>query len=369
MKIGIDISQMCYEGTGVARYTRELTGALLKEHPNHVFTLLAGAWRQKEFFTQIHSQQPWSTAKLRLYGLPPKLAGLVLNTVPVPFEWIGGRYDVFHASDWVQPITSMKTVTTVHDLVFRKYPETVDLLIRKVQEFRLSRIAKGSVHVIVDSMSTKNDLKKIYAIDDERIDVIYPGINSTWKPATKKEIERVKTKYTLPDQYILSVGTQEPRKNIARLAAAAEKVRLPLVLVGHYGWGDSLTPGVKSAHTPGMLSLGHVPDADLSALYTGAAVFAYPSLYEGFGFPVLEAKACGTPVVTSNVSSLPEVGGESAVLVSPTDVDAIAAGIQHAIQEREKRIDRGFTEVKSFTWDSAAKATLEVYEKISKGYI
>lgn len=353
MKIGIDISQMCYEGTGVARYVRGLATALLTTASPHSFTLIAGARKQRDFFTRLHQSSPWDQAQLKLYGLPPKLAGLLLNTLPIPYEWLVGKYDVLHTSDWVQPVSRVPMVTTVHDLVFKKYPETVEPLIRRVQELRLARLANSSTMIIADSKSTKDDLVEIFSVDPMRVQVIYPGIDAQWRPVSEKEIVRVKTKYKLPTQFILSVGTQEPRKNLTRLVEASHIASVPLVLVGRHGWG-------KETQT-----LGYVPDEDLPALYSAASVFAYPSLYEGFGFPVLEAMACGTPVVTSNVSSLPEVGGKAAVQVDPTDTGAIAAGIAKAINERDMRISLGFTQAKLFRWEKTAKQVLEVYEKTS----
>jgi glycosyltransferase involved in cell wall biosynthesis len=364
MKIAIDVSQMCYQGTGVARYLHGLTRALLESSSGHTFVLYAGALRQQPFFRKLARTQPWSQATWRILPLPPKLAGLALNALPIPLEWLTGPVDLIHTSDWSAPFSRLPLVTTVHDLVFKKYPDTVDPLIRETQEKRLNLLVKSNVQIISDSESTKNDLMEIYQVSPSRITVIYPGIKSTYSPQSKSEIVRVKTKYNLSDQFILSVGTQEPRKNLSRLVEAAQGLALPLVLTGKYGWGaDPLTPGVKGAQTPGVLSLGFVPDQDLPALYSAATVFAYPSLYEGFGFPVLEAMACGTPVVTSYTSSLPEVGGSAAILVDPNSVEAINQGIVRAIAERDNRIKLGIAQAREFTWGQAAQKTLEVYEK------
>jgi glycosyltransferase involved in cell wall biosynthesis len=289
------------------------------------------------------------------------LAGLAFNTLPIPLEFLTGPVDLIHTSDWSAPFSRLPLVTTVHDLVFKKYPDTVDPLIRETQEKRLNRLVKSKVQIIADSESTKNDLMEIYQVSPSRIIVIYPGIESTYSPQSQRELVRVKTKYNLPDQFILSVGTQEPRKNLSRLIEAVQGLNIPLVLIGKYGWGPNLPD-----HIPGMqhvMSLGFVPEEDLPALYSAASVFAYPSLYEGFGFPVLEAMACGTPVVTSNISSLPEVGGSAAILVDPKNVKSINQGIMQVIAERDSRIKLGIAQAKEFTWGHAAQKTLEVYEK------
>jgi len=358
MKIGIDVSQMCYEGTGVARYVFGLVNALLNLDTPHEFILYAGAFRQKAFFDQLKKNSPWDKAKWIILPIPPKVSGLVFNTFSLPMSSLIGPVDVFHSSDWASFKTVGVPVTTIHDLVFIKYPATLDKLILNTQVKRLSKIVKTKSHIIADSKSTKNDLVATYGIQSDLIDVIYPGIYESYTPQSSTEIERVKTKYNLPDKYILSVGTKEPRKNLPRLVEACHTLSLPLVLTGKYGWGTPLT-------TPGVISTGFVSDTDLPALYSSAAVFAYPSLYEGFGFPVLEAMACGTPVVTSNVSSLPEVVEDAAVLVDPQSVESIMAGIATALENRAIYIERGFKQAKLFTWDSTAKKTLEVYEKIA----
>lgn len=353
LTIALDVSQMCYSGTGVARYVRGLTHALLSSDSAHHFVLYAGALRQANFFHNLAAQEPWNRATWRILPIPPKLAGLVLNTLPLPFELLTGPADLIHTSDWVEPYSHVPMITTVHDLVFHKYPETVDPLIRTTQTRRLQRLVGDQTHLIADSRSTKNDLLEVYPLRSERITVIYPGIESSYAPQSRSEIDRVKIKYNLPDQFILSLGTQEPRKNLPRLLTAVQSLPLPLVVVGRHGWG---------AETQ---TLGYVPDADLPGLYSAATVFAYPSLYEGFGFPVLEAMACGTPVVTSNVSSLPEVAGSAGILVDPLDVDSIRSGIKQAFASRQALVPLGLAQAKKFTWSKTAQLVLEVYAKIA----
>ena len=365
MKIAIDVSQMCYLGTGVARYVTGLTQALLKAGSPHEFVLYAGTLRQRAFFTHLSQAEPWNQATWKIFPLPPKLAGYALNDTSIPFELLTGPVDLVHASDWSQPSAKATVVTTVHDLVFVKYPETVDPLILATQTKRLNKIVASKTHIIADSASTKNDLVEIYNVDAKRVDVVYPGISEIYSPQSKSEIERVKTKYKLPEKYVLSLGTQEPRKNIPRLIEAMRGLDVPLVIVGKHGWGMPSTPGEKGAHTPGVLALGFVPDADLPGLYSGASVFVLPSLYEGFGFPIIEAMACGTPVVTSNLSSLPEIAGEAAILTNPLDPDSIKAGITTAIASHDTLSSRGLIQARKFNWADTAKQVLEIYEKIA----
>jgi len=216
MKIAIDVSQMCYVGTGVARYVKGLTEALFGLDTPHEFILYAGTLRQRAFFTDLSHKKPWNKAKWKIFPLPPKLAGYALNDSSIPFELLVGRVDLVHASDWGHPSAKSPVVTTVHDLVFKKYPSTVDPLILSMQRKRLDKIVRDKSHIIADSLSTKQDLVEIYQIPDSMIDVVYPGLDSIYTQQKKTEIDRVKNKYKLPDQYILSVGKQEPRKNQGR---------------------------------------------------------------------------------------------------------------------------------------------------------
>jgi glycosyltransferase involved in cell wall biosynthesis len=353
MKIAIDVSQMCYEGAGVARYVYGLTKAMLLKPSSHQFILYAGTLRKRKYFKDLMQTTPWNRAGWRILPLPPKLAGKAFNLLPFRAEWLVGKVDVFHSSDWSEVSAKCASVTTVHDVVFHKYPATVDPVILRVQQNRLKKIVRTGTHIIADSKSTKNDLMEIYPLPDNRITVIYPGIDTRYKPQSKKEIDRVKIKYNLPDTFVLSVGTQEPRKNIERLTQAMETLDVPLVVVGKHGWGAKTQ------------TLGFVPDADLPAIYSAATVFAYPSLYEGFGFPVLEAMACGAPVVTSDISSLPELAGSAAILVDPENTNSIALGIKKALVKREDLIKKGQAQAALFTWAATAKQTLEVYEKIA----
>lgn len=360
MKIAIDVSQLVYSGTGVGRYVYHLAQALLRLNSDYQFVFLAGVLRQYPMLSALSRTDPWDKASWKFYPLPPKFAATYFNRWNLPIDRLVGPVDLLHTSDWTEPVSKALKVTTVHDLVFRKYPETVDPLIFHTQAIRLDRVIKFGTHIIADSASTKKDLIEQYYLPSEKIDVIYPGIDQIFKPANKTAIERVKKKYKLPEQYVLSLGVEEPRKNLAKLSLALSNYDLPLVLTGRHGWGEQLAPSAK-IHTTGFIA-----DLDLPAVYSGATVFAYPSLYEGFGFPVLEAMACGTPVVTSNVSSLPEVAGKAAVLVDPSKPEAIRQGIEQARHQANALARLGVKQAAKFSWEKAAKSTLQIYEKIIK---
>lgn len=357
MKIGLDVSQMVYSGHGVARYCKELTRALLMRG-DHEYILYAGALRHRGALILRSQNKPWSSATWRLPPVPPRLARLVFNYTNLPVDWIIGKVDVFHSSDWTEPYSKAISVTTVHDLAFYYFPDTVSPLVKKTQATRLKRVVARGTHIIADSRSTKNDLMKTYQLKSNLIDIVYPGIDSRFSPQSKTEIDRVKKKYNLPPQYLLTLGTKEPRKNLPRLIEAASRQKLPLVIAGRFGWGAKLSSSKQ------VIETGYVEDTDLPALYSGASVFAYPSLYEGFGFPAVEAMACGVPVVTSNVSSLPEIVGEAGVLVNPSSIDSIFAGLTRGVKESTRLSKLGLSQAKHFTWERTASETVQVYERL-----
>lgn len=360
MRITIDVSQMAYEGTGVARYTKELCHALLESSSDHEFTFWAGSLRKLSYFKTLSQQQPWSKAKWIFSPISPKLAGTIFNYSPLKLDTLFGSPDLLHTSDWSEPNTKATKVTTVHDLVFAKYPETLDSLILKTQKQRIKKLQNNNTFIITDSMSTKNDLVEMYHFDIGSIKVVYPGINSLYKPQGMQEIERVKTKYKLPDQFVLTLGTQEPRKNLERLIKATQLANVPLVIAGKYGWGKVLNP---PAH---VQVLGFVDESDLPGLYSSASIFALVSLYEGFGFPALEAMACGTSVVASNTSSLPEVVGDAGILVDPISSENIAKGIKLALTQQSELRVKGIAQAAKFTWENTAKEVISIYEQIAQ---
>ena len=363
-KVALDVSQMVYSGHGVARYTEELARALLTlDSPFH-FTYYAGALRNRGFFRIRSRQKPWSRATWKLSPFSPRISSLIWHYTPLSLNNLVGKQDLIHASDWTHPRSSSQIVTTVHDLAFHYYPETIKPMVMRAQTKRLARAVKQGAHFIADSESTKNDLVDLYHLKSAQVDVVYPGVGSGFTPQKNNKIKQVKNKYSLPDTYILTLATREPRKNLSRLIAAHQELRTKnnqtpqLVIAGRYGWGENDQP------TEGVIITGYVADSDLSALYSGADVFVYPSLYEGFGFPVLEAMACGTAVVTSKVSSLPEVVGSAGVLVDPLSIKSISTGIAKALKNKQVLAKKGLKQAAHFTWINTAKATIAVYTEL-----
>ncbi len=359
MKIGIDISQTIY-GTGVSFYTKELIKNLLRVDKENSYIIFGGSLRRKaelEDFTKA-LRGNFST---KFFPLPPTLLDLLWNRIHVGgIERLIGDVDVFHSSDWSQPPTRAFKVTTIHDLSALIYPFLTPRKIFQVQSRRLLRVKEEIDRVIVPSEATKKDLLA-FGFAKEKVRVIYEAAGEDYYSRSEAEVSNVLKRYALRGKYILSVGVGG-RKNTERLIKAFELASagqdLKLVLIGR--------PAGKIRAGRGLIFLSEVPERDLPILFSGSQAFVYPSLYEGFGLPVLQGLACGTPVVTSEVSSLPEVGGEAAVYVDPTQVASIAEGIRKALRGRLGLINKGLVQAKKFSWQKTALETLKVYEEAKK---
>ena len=357
--IGIDASRSVIDQpTGTELYSRLLIDALLDRAPDRFSFRL--------YFNQApHFQISHQPSEIR--------------SLPFPRLWTHGRLslemtlhppDVLFVPSHVLPIIQpRRSVVTVHDLGYLYYPETHPLRQRLYLDVTTRWHARSATQVLADSEATKRDLIARYGARPDRITVAYPGLD----PGVKRvddpaEIARVKSKYGLEGAYVLYLGTLHPRKNVLRLIKAyrASGCTWQLVLAGKRGWYYAQL--IKEAGS-GVRFIGYVDEADKAALLSGAKAFAFPSLYEGFGFPVLEAMACGLPVLCSNTSSLPEVAGDAALQVDPLNVDEIASGLRRITLDAELRgtlIERGYQQARRFTWPACADVVLSVFEALLK---
>jgi len=284
--------------------------------------------------------------------------------------------DLFHATEHLLPrLKGARTVLTVHDLIFLLFPEYHLPLNKWFLNRFMPLFVRRADAIIAVSQCTKDDLIRHYAVPSEKIAVVYEGVDARFQPVTDLDaLAQVQARYGLPERYILSVGTIEPRKNLTTLLEAYRTLRaqgseLKLVIVGKKGWlYEGFFRRLRELGLEGEVVLpGFVLDGDLPALYSAAELFVFPSLYEGFGLPPLEAMACGTPVIASNASSLPEVVGEAGVLIDPRDVSGLAEAMRRVLTDerlREEMQIKGLERAKQFTWGRAAAMTLEVYHSL-----
>jgi glycosyltransferase involved in cell wall biosynthesis len=266
---------------------------------------------------------------------------------------------------------------TVHDLSFVKTPETAMPGLRAYLNAVVPRSVHRADHILADSEATRQDVIDLYRVSPDRITVLYSGVDAGFQPVTDKtRLQGIRQRYQIGDRpFILSVGTVQPRKNYIRLVEALHHLADPdlqLVIAGGKGWlADPLYERINELGIQDRVRMiGFADDADLPALYSAAEVFALPSLYEGFGLPVLEAMACGTPVITSNLSSLPEVAGEAALLVDPYSVDEITDAMRRLRAEqalRGKLVSAGLEQSRRFTWQSAATQLRQHYRDLVGG--
>jgi glycosyltransferase involved in cell wall biosynthesis len=263
----------------------------------------------------------------------------------------------------------------VHDLSFVRDPESAVPVLRAYLNQVVPRSVARADHVLADSLATRADLIELYRTPPEKISVLYCGVNEVFQPVRDITILRaVRARYRLGEgPFILAVGTLQPRKNYSRLLQAFAQLGEPdvkLCIAGGKGWMyDAIFAEVERLRLGERVVFpGFVADGDLPALYSAASLLAYPSTYEGFGLPILEAFACGTPVVTSTAACLPEVAGDAALLVAPTDVAALADALRRAYGDvalRDRLIRAGTTRVRQFTWPASARQLVELYQRLA----
>jgi glycosyltransferase involved in cell wall biosynthesis len=256
-------------------------------------------------------------------------------------------------------------------LVFQVYPERHKPLNRWYLRAALPLYCRRATRIICVSEHTKNDLSDLWGIDLAKIHVVYEAADPHFKPLSPEEVTVTRARYGLPERYLLTVGTIEPRKNLNRLLDALAIVRrqredVKLVIVGRLGWlyQDFLDKLEQLEHREAVIRPGFVPDGDLPAIYQGAVGTVYPSLYEGFGLPMLESMACGTPVLSSRAGSLPELGGDAAHYFDPLDIEEMASALEsvwHDADLRQSMRERGLARAAQFSWQRAARETLDVY--------
>lgn len=373
MRVCIDVSAAVHRRAGLGRYAHELTAALVQD-ATHEYVAFYHQRGQAHLDPPL-DRLPRITTSLSVK--PWRLITLLAHLAQVGMDNRFPGVDLFHATEHLLPkLKHIPAVFTLHDLIFRFDPASHKLLNRIYLGLMAPQFLRAAQAIIAVSECTKRDAVRLYNVPPEKICVIYEGVDPRFKPiADADKLAAVRLKYNLPERFILHVGTIEPRKNLPRLFEALQlsTFHLPpstghLVLAGKKGWLTAKTFERAKELGESVIFAGYVADEDLPALYNLADLLVMPSVYEGFGLPVLEAMACGTPVACSNVSSLPEIAGDAALLFDPRDVRSIAQALERGLTDFELRAElraRGLARAARFTWGEAARRTRQLYTAVA----
>jgi glycosyltransferase involved in cell wall biosynthesis len=367
MRIAVDARKL--HDYGIGTYVRNVLKQLARQDQANDYVLICrpehtglAADLGVNFTEALDASKPYSVAE----------------QISIPLDLRRHKIDLFHEPHYVlPPLVTCPAVVTIHDCIHLRFPQYLPSRLAHVYARTFLWTATHQAdRVITVSEASKRDILQYFSIPPEKIEVIYNGIDERfWNPPDEEDMERVRQRYQLTDPFILYAGNIRPHKNLERLIDAFQQLRregfdeLKLLIIG-----DEISKYAtlrRAVHRHKLHKhvrfLGFVPDRTLAALYRLAAVFVFPSLYEGFGLPPLEAMASGTPVVTSNVSSLPEVVGDAALLVDPYDCEAIAGAIRMALTDEVLRADlraRGLARAREFSWSRAAARVLEIYAEV-----
>lgn len=359
MKIGLDIQACRGPKTGLGVYTEQLAGALRAFKDRHQF-----------FYYASSDSARWSTPR-RIYW----------ENVELPNRAKKDRVEILHVPAFSPPFVKFsKLVVTVHDLIGKVFPNQLGLASRWYWRNWLPYAVHRADRIIADSENTKRDLMRHLKVPEEKISVIYPsGHEGFSADVNGAALNALKKGLGIRGKYFLCVGTIEPRKNLlCALQAYNQFLRkkrdscYQLIVVGSkdFAHGKAFKEVIQqvSGNTNSIVFTGYLEHDDLNRLYCGAEAFLFPSLYEGFGIPVLEAMASGVPVLSSNRSSLPEVGGDAVYPVDPTDIEGMAQGMSLLAEDsalRRQLVDRGFQQIKKFSWHKTAQEVVQVYESLA----
>lgn len=380
MKIGVDIRVLMDEYySGVSQYTANLLAAILAIDNNSEYKLFYNSWDNLDKRLSV-----WQRANASVIGshIPNKIFNYLGQKIlrQPKIDKILGGVDVFWAPhfNFSSLRENTKSIITVHDLSFLRYPEFFS--VRKNcwhKALGVKNILRGADKIIAVSENTKNDIVELIGISPEKIKVIYSGNNAIKKDTSLEIADKFLNAHNISGRLILYLGTIEPRKNIHGLIEAYEELRdknpelndVKLLLVGAKGWKNKqiYAKWKKSLYKKDIIFLGYISEVERDILYARSSVFAYPSFYEGFGFPPLEAMTYGLPVICSNVSSLPEVVGNAALMVNPYKPSEIAEALKLVLTDdvlREQLIGKGYEQAKKFSWSKTAVEYLEVFKNI-----
>ncbi len=380
MRIGIDVTSALTQGGGIGRYTRELIQAVVAANFNPTVSFCLFSARPPAV-TPVADPlprgrsvdfRPAPLSEKWLYRLWYRLR------LPIPVQVTTGKIDLFHSPDFVLPPVAgrIPTLLTVHDLSFIHFPEAFTPALVNYLNSVVPRSVAAATHILADSRSTRRDLVDQWQVPEEKITVLYSGVDPRFRPETDpRRLADLRVRYALGERpYVLAVGTIQPRKNyrmlIQAFAPVAHKMPYNLVIAGGKGWlYDDILAEVSRLGLEGrVLFTGFVADDDLPTLYSAATLFVFPSLYEGFGLPLLEAMACGVPVIHADTSSLPEVADGATVALPPNQPKAWTEAITWLLDDPVRRaqlVAAGFNQARRFTWQKSARQLLDIYSQFA----
>jgi glycosyltransferase involved in cell wall biosynthesis len=369
--IYLDVSSAVHAKAGIGRYAGSLARALVERQPGR--------------FALFYNRGPASEPPAGLASVPARtvragykpwrMAVWLGQLAGVGFDRLVPDAELFHATEHLlPPLRGVPTVLTVHDMIFKLFPEHQKRLNFWYLNATMPLYCRRADAILTVSRSSKRDIVAHYGLDPAKVTVVYEAASPEFVPAPGDAADEVRRRYGLPDRFLIFVGTIEPRKNLTRLVEALQHLRdggltAPLLVVGAKGWlYDDLFRRLEELEVRDAVHFpGYVPGPDLPLLYSAATAAVMPSVYEGFGLPVLEAMACGTPVISANASSLPELGGEAACYFDPYDVEAMARAIRAVWTRAELRAEmgqQGLAQAAKFSWKRAAEETLAVYDRL-----
>jgi glycosyltransferase involved in cell wall biosynthesis len=366
MKVAIDAQALGSQTGGDETYMRNLTRALAGVSPGDEYVLLLDQPLPKDRFAGIE-QMHHIVLRQKLFRRIP---------VSIPLAVAHEGVDVLHAQYVGPPLCTAPVVVSIHDISFERYPQFFTQEHLRHLRILVPPAARRAAAVLTLSEFSRQDIVRRYCVPPERVIVTPCAADPLFRHVQDQaRLAAIRTRYGTGDRFILCVSNLQPRKNLRTLITAYGRLRRAgaishkLVLVGRKGWlyDDTFALARASGYADELIFTGYVPDEDLVALYNAADLFVYPSIFEGFGLPALEAMACGTPVITSNTSALPETVGDAALMVDPLDVEALAGVIATVLRDEDLRTRlraQGIERAAAFSWEATARIILKVYQQV-----